>query len=317
MWRRALAALGKTGWRRSRRDLLSPPLAAAAAATAAAVPGSLPTPSPAYSPRQHRRTYADASAAAPHPPEMPHTARLEAQKRFLTSLVQMMPDFIRSAQIHRGHDPRPHRAELVLEVPPAATVPVLRFLRNHSSCRFLHFIDCCGVDFPNRPDRFRVVYNLQSLTYNARIRVQTYVDEVTPLESATAVFPGANWFEREVYDMFGVFFVNHPDLRRILSDYGTSFHALRKDFPLSGYEEVRYDELEKRVVYEPVEITQEFRNFDFQTPWEHFPSEGGSEVEFYRLTHGNRGQGDGTEVAKEEKGDDAGGNSSAPSTPAK
>ncbi|KAK4530131.1 hypothetical protein CCYA_CCYA03G0988 [Cyanidiococcus yangmingshanensis] len=212
-------------------------------------------------------------------------SRLESQKRFAASLVEMLPRLISSVYIHHGHDAN-SGGEIVLEVPPDATVRVLRFLRDHTTCRFRHFIDCCGVDFPDRQDRFRVVYNLQSLVYNARIRVQTYVNELTPLESATSVFKGADWFEREIYDMFGVFFTNHPDLRRILSDYGTSYHALRKDFPLSGYDEVRYDEVEKRVVYEPLEITQEFRTFDFQSPWEHFPAAGGSEVEFFRLTKG-------------------------------
>jgi len=218
-------------------------------------------------------------------PEHSEPLRLESQKRFAASIVEMLPKFISAVYIHHGHDVN-SGGELVLEVPPTATVPVLRFLRDHATCRFRHFIDCCGVDFPDRPDRFRVVYNLQSLVYNTRIRVQTHVNELTPLESATSVFKGADWFEREVYDMFGVFFMNHPDLRRILSDYGTSYHALRKDFPLSGYEEVRYDEVEKRVVYEPLEITQEFRTFDFQTPWEHFPAAGGSEVEFFRLVKG-------------------------------
>ncbi len=218
-------------------------------------------------------------------PSHAEPSRLESQKRFAASLVEMLPKFISAVYIHHGHDAN-SGGEIVLEVPPSATVPVLRFLRDHTTCRYRHFIDCCGVDFPDRPDRFRVVYNLQSLAYNARIRIQTYVNELTPLESATSVFKGADWFEREVYDMFGVFFTNHPDLRRILSDYGTSYHALRKDFPLSGYEEVRYDEVEKRVVYEPLEITQEFRTFDFQSPWEHFPAAGGSEVEFFRLTKG-------------------------------
>lgn len=212
--------------------------------------------------------------------------RLEAQKAFVASLVEMIPEFVAAARIHRGHDTAHGGGEIVLDVPPEHTVPTLRFLRDHSSCCFRNFIDCCGVDLPNRPDRFRVVYMLQSLTYNARIRVQTHVDELTPLESATSVFKGADWFEREVWDMFGVFFTNHPDLRRILSDYGTSYHALRKDFPLSGYEEVRYDDLEKRVVYEPVEITQEFRQFDFQSPWETFHREGGSAAEFYRVSRG-------------------------------
>lgn len=168
----------------------------------------------------------------------------------------------------------------MLDVPPDQTVRTLRFLQNHSSASFRCFIDCFGTDFPDRSGagqgRFRVTYALLSTTFNARIRVQTYVDETTPLESATAVFAGADWFEREVWDMYGVFFYNHPDMRRILSDYGFEGHPLRRDFPLSGFVEVRYDDTEKRVVTEPVEIAQEYRTFDYTSPWEQVGGAGGS-----------------------------------------
>jgi NADH/F420H2 dehydrogenase subunit C len=209
-------------------------------------------------------------------------AALTQQKNFLASLIEMIPAGITAAYIHKGHDTKHGGGEMVLEVPHDKTVPVLHFLRDHSSCLYDCFIDCTAADFPQKPQRFRVVYNLLSMKYSSRIRVQTHVDEVTPIESATCLFKGANWAEREVWDLFGVFFYNHPDLRRILTDYGFEGHPLRKDFPLSGYVEVRYDDTEKRVVIEPVEITQEYRAFDYTSPWEVFP-EGGSFKEAEKL----------------------------------
>lgn len=195
---------------------------------------------------------------------------LEQQKAFMASVVDMLPNAITAARIQSANVPG-GSAEMVLEVPHDQTVPVMRFLKLHSSSQFKCFIQTTAVDYPQRKDRFRVVYNLLSTRYNARIRVQTYVDEITPLESATKIFKGADWFEREVWDMFGVFFHSHPDMRRILTDYGFEGHPFRKDFPLSGYVEVRYDDTEKRVVQEPVEIAQEYRSFDYSTPWEVFP----------------------------------------------
>jgi len=144
----------------------------------------------------------------------------------------------------------------------------LKFLRDDPACRFVVLIDICGVDHPERAERFDVVYHLLSPTQNARIRVKVMVDEETPVPSIVDVFPAANWFEREAYDMFGILFSGHPDLRRLLTDYGFQGHPLRKDFPLTGHVEVRYDDEAKRVVYEPVRLTQEFRNFDFESPWE-------------------------------------------------
>lgn len=145
---------------------------------------------------------------------------------------------------------------------------LLWFLKYNTYTRFQVLIDICGVDYPSRKRRFEVVYNLLSTRYNSRIRVQTSVDEITRISSVVSLFPSAGWWEREVWDMFGVYFITHPDLRRILTDYGFEGHPLRKDFPLSGYVEVRYDDSEKRVVSEPIEMTQEFRYFDFASPWE-------------------------------------------------
>ncbi|KAA0970672.1 NADH-quinone oxidoreductase subunit C [Aureimonas fodinaquatilis] len=145
---------------------------------------------------------------------------------------------------------------------------VLTFLRDDPSCLFRNFVDLCGVDYPERAERFEVVYHLLSPRLNQRIRVKVYAGEDDAVPSTTAVFAGADWFEREAYDLYGILFQGHPDLRRILTDYGFEGHPLRKDFPLTGFVEVHYDERLKRVVYEPVELRQEFRNFDFLSPWE-------------------------------------------------
>lgn len=156
---------------------------------------------------------------------------------------------------------------------------LLWFLKYNTYTRFQVLIDICGVDYPSRKRRFEVVYNLLSTRYNSRIRVQTSVDEITQISSVVSLFPSAGWWEREVWDMLGVYFIAHPDLRRILTDYGFEGHPLRKDFPLSGYVEVRYDDSEKRVVSEPIEITQEFRYFDFASPWEQMARSDGSDNE--------------------------------------
>jgi NADH-quinone oxidoreductase subunit C len=158
--------------------------------------------------------------------------------------------------------------ELTLVVAPADIVRVLTALRDDTQCLFEVLIDICGVDYPERHKRFDVVYHLLSPRRNQRIRIKCEADEDTALPSAVGVFPAANWFEREAYDMYGILFSGHPDLRRILTDYGFQGHPLRKDFPLTGYVEVRYDDAQKRVVYEPVKLTQEFRSFDFESPWE-------------------------------------------------
>ena len=158
--------------------------------------------------------------------------------------------------------------ELTLTVARPAIIRILTFLRDDANCQFRQLVDLCGVDYPERPERFEVVYNLLSLTHNQRIRVKLFTDEETPVASAVGVFSAAGWWERETWDMYGVLFSDHPDLRRILTDYGFEGHPLRKDFPLTGYVEVRYDDEQKRVVYEPVRLVQEFRDFDFLSPWE-------------------------------------------------
>lgn len=159
--------------------------------------------------------------------------------------------------------------ELTVYTAPAGVVPLMSFLKYHTAAEFTQISDITGVDFPTRDQRFEVVYNLLSVRYNSRIRVKTYADEATPVPSVTGLFEGALWYEREVYDMFGVFFSGHPDLRRIMTDYGFDGHPLRKDFPLTGYTELRYDEEKKRIVIEPLELTQAFRNFESgSTTWE-------------------------------------------------
>ena len=158
--------------------------------------------------------------------------------------------------------------ELMLTARAEAVPKLLVFLRDDQNCQFKQLVDVTAVDHPDREARFTVVYNLLSLRQNQRIRVKTAVAEGATMASVTPVFSSANWFEREVWDLFGVFFSGHPDLRRILTDYGFEGHPLRKDFPLTGHVEVRYDADQKRVVYEPVKLTQEFRSFDFMSPWE-------------------------------------------------
>lgn len=158
--------------------------------------------------------------------------------------------------------------ELTLSIKRESIIPVLRFLHDDSGAQFISIIDICGVDYPGDAERFEVVYHLLSPKLNQRIRVKLRTDAETPIQSATSVYPGADWFEREAYDMYGILFTGHPDLRRILTDYGFDGHPMRKDFPLTGYVEVRYDDEQKRVVYEPVELRQEFRDFDYKSPWD-------------------------------------------------
>jgi NADH-quinone oxidoreductase subunit C len=158
--------------------------------------------------------------------------------------------------------------ELILTVRKDGIVRALTFLRDDSTVDCKMLVDVCGVDYPSREERFEVVYNLLSLRQNHRVRVKITTDEDTPVPSVAEVFSSANWFEREVWDLYGVFFADHPDLRRILTDYGFEGHPLRKDFPMTGHVEVRYDDEDKRVVYEPVRLPQEFRSFDFLSPWE-------------------------------------------------
>ena len=158
--------------------------------------------------------------------------------------------------------------ELVVVVRPDGIVKVLKFLRDDANCQFKLLMDVCGVDWLGREKRFDVVYNLLSLVHNTRVRIKLETDGAAPVPSVANVFASAGWWEREVWDMFGIPFSDHPDLRRILTDYGFEGHPLRKDFPLTGYVEIRYDDELKRVVYEPVKLSQEFRTFDFLSPWE-------------------------------------------------
>ena len=188
-----------------------------------------------------------------------HVATVAANTAVLTPLGEEMV-----AELHV--DATVAYGELTLSCPRDRIVPVLTDLRDRFG--FQQLLDLCGVDFPDRVERFDVVYHLLSLTRNARIRVKVTTDEAAPVPSVIAVYPAAGWFEREAFDMYGILFSDHPDLRRLLTDYGFQGHPLRKDFPMTGYVEVRYDEEQKRVVYEPVKLTQEFRNFDFLSPWE-------------------------------------------------
>jgi NADH-quinone oxidoreductase subunit C len=158
--------------------------------------------------------------------------------------------------------------ELNVTVARDEIVRVLTFLRDDPECEFKLLIDICGVDYPTRAQRFDVVYHLLSVSKNQRIRIRVETDETTPVPSTISVYSAANWFEREAFDMYGILFSGHPDLRRLLTDYGFEGYPLRKDFPLTGFVEVRYDDEQKRVVYEPVKLVQEFRDFDFLSPWE-------------------------------------------------
>jgi len=158
--------------------------------------------------------------------------------------------------------------ELTVGITPNDIVSVAQLLRDDPRLAFVNITDICGVDWPSREKRFDVVYHLLSPRQNARIRMKVMTDESTPVPSLTGVYPGADWFEREAYDFYGIRFSGHPDLRRILTDYGFEGHPLRKDFPLTGFVEVRYDDERKRVVYEPVRLAQQFRDFDFLSPWE-------------------------------------------------
>jgi len=179
-------------------------------------------------------------------------------------IAECMPNCVQQVQIT-------HNNELEVMVDPDNIVQIMTFLRDNSLCQFNNLSDLTCVDVPWRPCRFEIVYNLLSIRYNQRIRVKTYTNELTALDSLSDVHPSANWYEREVYDMFGVFFRGHPDLRRILTDYGFTGHPFRKDFPLSGYYELRYDDELQRIVQEPLEMAQEFRKFDLASPWEAFP----------------------------------------------
>jgi NADH-quinone oxidoreductase subunit C len=179
---------------------------------------------------------------------------------FGKQIAAALPGAVRSQAVVRG--------ELTLDIELGEIARVLKFLRDDPNCQFKMLIDICGVDWPQREKRFDVVYHLLSLSKNHRIRVKLETDENTPVATVVPLFPAANWFEREAFDMYGITFADHPDLRRLLTDYGFSGFPLRKDFPLTGHVELRYDDDLKRVVYQPVQLVQEFRDFDFMSPWE-------------------------------------------------
>ncbi|MCC7347384.1 MAG: NADH-quinone oxidoreductase subunit C [Variibacter sp.] len=178
-----------------------------------------------------------------------------------TAIANAAGAAVQEAFVERGQ-------ELVIRTTRAGLLPLMALLRDDPRLAFEQLMDACGVDFPDRPERFDVVYNLLSLTHNRRIRVVVATDESQPVPSVAAIWPSATWFERETWDMYGVVFAGLTDMRRLLTDYGFEGHPLRKDFPLTGHVEVRYDETRKQVVYEPVSLTQDFRNFDFLSPWE-------------------------------------------------
>ncbi|HZP20205.1 MAG TPA: NADH-quinone oxidoreductase subunit C [Bauldia sp.] len=184
----------------------------------------------------------------------------EALKQLGESIAAAQPGAVTAWQAAFG--------ELTMQVPADRIVPLAQFLRDDPRFAFVNITDICGVDWPSRAQRFDVVYHLLSPRLNRRLRLKVMTDENTPVPSLTPVFPGADWFEREAYDLYGIVFTGHPDLRRLLTDYGFDGHPMRKDFPLTGFVEVRYDDERKRVVYEPVKLAQEFRNFDFLSPWE-------------------------------------------------
>ncbi len=185
----------------------------------------------------------------------------EALKDLAEHVEEILEDALESYEIVRG--------ELTLNIKAPEIVKALQVLRDDPECQFKQLVDVCGADYPDRyPQRFDVVYHLLSLSMNNRVRVKIKTDENTPVDSVTGVFKSAGWFEREAWDLYGIYFTGHPDLRRILTDYGFEGHPLRKDFPLTGYVELRYDTEQRRVVYEPVSLPQDFRVFDNLSPWE-------------------------------------------------
>ncbi|KAF1813219.1 hypothetical protein P152DRAFT_457582 [Eremomyces bilateralis CBS 781.70] len=190
-----------------------------------------------------------------------YTEKAEQLHKYGQYLMSCLPKYIQQFSVWKD--------ELTIYIPPTGVIPVVSFLKLHTAAEFTQLTDVTAADYPSRNHRFEVVYNLLSVRHNSRIRVKAYADEATPVPSLCGLYDGANWFEREVYDLYGVFFTDHPDLRRIMTDYGFDGHPLRKDFPMTGYTEIRYDEEKKRIVVEPLEMTQAFRNFtDGSSVWE-------------------------------------------------
>lgn len=186
----------------------------------------------------------------------------------MSEALRELGDHITQALSEEVIDSNVALGELTIRIQRSAAVRVMTFLRDDSNCQCKCLMDVCGVDYPDRDERFEVVYNLLSLKHNFRVRVTLSCGEETPVPSVSSIFSSAGWWEREAWDLYGIYFSDHADLRRILTDYGFEGHPLRKDFPLSGHVEMRYDEVQKRVVYEPVSLPQDFRTFDFTSPWE-------------------------------------------------
>ncbi len=185
-----------------------------------------------------------------------------------TARLNALAEVVKAAVPGAVSDTRLVLNELTLSIERTRIPEVVKFLRDDPTWRFKILIDLCGADYPDRAERFEVVYHFLSIHHNLRLRLKTFTNGVAAVPSIVDLFPAANWYERETYDLYGVLFEGHPDLRRLLTDYGFQGHPLRKDFPLTGFVEVRYDEEQKRVVYEPVKLPQEFRTFDFLSPWE-------------------------------------------------
>ncbi|GAA5991545.1 hypothetical protein JCM5350_002610 [Sporobolomyces pararoseus] len=214
--------------------------------------------SQATAPTGKESPFVEVAGRNPAEDSQPYSSQLQEYGAWI---MASLPKYIQQTSVYKD--------ELTLYVDPQAIVPVMYFLRDHSNTQYKAVMDICGADYPTRSKRFEVVYHLLSVRHNSRIRVKTYADEVSPVPSIVKVFRGADWYEREAWDMYGIFFSGHPDLRRILTDYGFEGHPLRKDFPLTGYTEVRYDEEKKRVISEPLQLSQAFRNFEgAASPWE-------------------------------------------------
>ena len=194
----------------------------------------------------------------------------------MNEALQEMADILEATRPQEVLKLESHVGELIVWTSKTGLPVLLKFLRDDQNFKFQQLLDITAVDYPAREQRFEVVYNMLSLIHNQRIRIKVAAGEDDTLPSAVSLFPSANWMEREVWDLYGIYFSDHPDLRRILTDYGFEGHPLRKDFPLTGHVELRYDETQKRVVYEPVKLTQDFRTFDFVSPWEgilHLPGD--------------------------------------------
>lgn len=207
------------------------------------------TPNMRYAPRD---AMGKLKAAIVNPADK-YKEKGEALHKYGQYLMSCLPKYVQQFTVWKD--------ELTICIPPAGVIPVFTFLKYHTAAEYTQISDITAVDYPTKDQRFEVVYNMLSIRHNSRLRVKTYADEATPVPSLCDLYDGANWYEREVYDLFGVFFVGHPDLRRIMTDYGFDGHPLRKDFPMTGYTEIRYDEEKKRIVVEPLEMTQAFRNF--------------------------------------------------------